>query len=331
MRPSLRKAILFTLLFGIVGYLIVDSEDDVRTPQRASLASKSSERSAEVARGTGTAERRARYALPERQALGAPQAQLFGPHSWQPKVSTAARATKPAAPRVPAMPYRYAGKVLHEGKLKVYLAKGDEVFAVRQGETLDRVYRVESIEDTRIRLLYLPLRRMQTIPVESVLPLADAKPAPATRARGGAKSSAKPDAAAKAARVLWEGPKRVKLGAEFSVKLHVTSEQPVAASPMRFRYDPRLLESVAVKPGRFFDQRQDQFSVRVNPEGSIVVGATHRAHGPAADAEFLVLTFRPIKPAAVAELSIASLSLEGPAGRAIDVASPAAFRTAIMP
>ncbi len=331
MRPRLRKAILFTVLVGIVGYLVVDSADDVRAPQRASRIAAGDARNAgapTTAAGEAAApQRHARYALPQRPALGAPQAQLFGAHSWQPKTQPGAqaRAAKPAAPRVPAMPYRYAGKVLHQGKLKVYLAKGDEVFAVQQGETLERVYRVESIEDTRIRMLYLPLGRTQTIPVESVLTLADGKRAPA------AAPAPKAAAPGKAARVLWQGPQRVKLGAEFSVKLHVTSAQPVAASPIQLRFDPRLLESVAVKPGRFFDARNDQFSVRVNPEGSIVVGATHRARTPAADAEFLVLTFRPIKPAAVAELSIASLGLQGPAGRSIDVASPAAFRTAITP
>ncbi|MDX1376710.1 MAG: cohesin domain-containing protein [Burkholderiales bacterium] len=250
--------------------------------------------------------------------MSPPQAPLFGPQSWQ-RPRPAQRAAQPAAPRVPVMPYRYAGRVLHEGRLKIYLAKGDEVFPVRKGETLDGAYRVESIDDSGITLRYLPLGRMQTIPVESALPLADAKPAPA----------AKPGAPGKAARVLWEGPKHVKLGAKFSVKLHVTSEQPVAASPMQVRFDPQLLEAVAVEPGRFFDQGKDQFSARVNPEGSIMVGATHRTHAPAADAEFLVLTFRPIRPAAVAELSIAALSLQGPAGRTIDVASPATFRTAI--
>jgi hypothetical protein len=323
MRSAIRKAILFTLLLGIVGYLIVDSGDDARPTRTASVAVGEGEAKDRVTqpRETAVEKGRGRYALPDRPALSAPQAELFGPQSWQPKAPPqTARAAKPAPPRVPAMPYRYAGKVLHEGRLKVFLAKGDEVFPVTKGETLDRAYRVESIEDARITLRYLPLGRLQVIPVDSALPLAHAKPA-----------AAKAAAPRKSAQVLWQGPKRVKLGAQFSVKLHVTSEQPVAASPMRVTYDPRLLESVAVQPGRFFDDRQDQFSAQVTPEGSIVVGATHRAHAPAADAEFLVLTFRPIKPAAVAELSIASLGLRGPAGRAIDVDSPTTFRTAITP
>jgi len=334
MRPAARKAILFTALIGIVGYLVVDSEEAVRPQRGAVVARGDAEGSAATAnpRAPGAQEPGGRYALRERPALRAPQAQLFGPQSWQPKAPPRAANQKPAAPRVPVMPYRYAGRVLHEGKLKVYLAKGDELFPVRKGETLERTYRVESIEDTRITLRYLPLGRLQTIPVESALPLVEVRPAAAPRTEQRAKpATAKPGVAGTAARVLWEGPKQVKLGAQFSVKLRVTSQQPVAASPMQVKFDPRLLETVAVEPGRFFDPREDQFSVRVNPEGSIVVGALHRAQTPAADAEFLVLTFRSVKPAAVAELSIAALDLQGPAGRAIEVASPTAFRTSITP
>lgn len=333
MRRAARKAILFTLLIGIVGYLVVDSEDPVRSQRGPMVAGGEPEGAAATATPRASVAQKpgTRYVLAERPALNAPQAQLFGPQSWQPKAAPRAASPKPAAPRVPAMPYRYAGRVLHEGKLKVYLAKGDEVFPVRKGETLERSYRVESIEDTRITLRYLPLGRLQTIPVESALPLVQAPGAAQPTQQHAQPATANAGVAGKAARVLWEGPKQVKLGAQFSVKLRVTSQQPVAASPMQVKFDPRLLETVAVEPGGFFDPREDQFSVRVNPEGSIVVGALHRAQTPATDAEFLVLTFRSVKPAAVAELSIAALDLQGPAGRAIEVASPTAFRTSITP
>ena len=231
------------------------------------------------------------------------------------------------------MPYRYAGKSLHEGQMKVYLAKGDRVFPIRAGDTLEGTYRVQAIETTRITLVYLPLGRKETIPVKSKLPLAQA-PAPAvagSKPADAKRAAARSRAGRKSARVMLEGPKQVKLGAPFSVAVHVTSEQPVASSPMQLKFDPKLLETVAVKPGRFFEKGRESFSVRVSPEGSIFVGAKNGAHLPASDAEFLVLTFRPIKPAAVAELSVASLSLQGPAGRAIEFDSPAAFRTAITP
>lgn len=335
MRPATRKAILFTILFGIVGYLVVDSEDAARPPTDTKRLARSAESGGK--QGESSAQARAeRYALPERAALGMQRADLFGTRSWRPPPApTSAAARGQSAPRVPPLPYRYAGQSLHEGQMKVYLAKGDRVFPIRAGDTLEGRYRVQAIEKTRITLVYLPLGRKQTIPVKSKLPLAQAA-APTTAAGSKSKETKETKRAAqqrpasrKSARVMLEGPKQVKLGAPFSVAVHVTSEQPVASSPMQLKFDPKLLETVAVKPGRFFDKGRDTFNVRVSPDGSIFVGAKNDARLPASDAEFLVLTFRPIKPAAVAELSVAALSLQGPAGRAIAFDSPVAFRTAI--
>jgi len=187
MRPAIRKAILFTILLGIVGYLVLDSgeQTQVKRSVRPDAVNALKRDAAEVAgpRDAAAKTSAGRYALPERAALGAPHAQLFGPQSWQPKA--APRAAAAVAPSVPPMPYRYAGKVLHEGRMNVFLARGDEVIAVRKGDTLKGVYRVESIENTRITLRYLPLGRVQTIPVDSALPLASAPAGPASAPQSG--------------------------------------------------------------------------------------------------------------------------------------------------
>jgi hypothetical protein len=70
------------------------------------------------------------------------------------------------------MPYRYAGKLEQGGRQSVLLAKGDMVFPINEGETLDGAYRVESIGETQITLTYLPLAREERIPVNSSLPVA---------------------------------------------------------------------------------------------------------------------------------------------------------------
>jgi len=233
------------------------------------------------------------------------------------------------------MPYRFAGKLLQDGKLQVFLAKDDVVVPIRQGDTLDGAYRVESIGEAQITLLYLPLKHKESIPVNSSLPLAGAQAGPGAAAGSVApvatQSPAADPKAHNTALLAWEGPQRVKLGAQFSVALRVSSDEPVFASPMQLQFDPRLLEPVAVKPGRFFSQDERNFSYRVNPEGTIFIGASKRSHTLADDAEFLVLTFRPLKPAPVAELSIASMNLQGPAGRAITFDPLEAFKTAITP
>jgi hypothetical protein len=54
----------------------------------------------------------------------------------------------------------------------VLLAKGDMVFPINEGETLDGAYRVESIGETQVTLTYLPLAREEHIPMDSSLPVA---------------------------------------------------------------------------------------------------------------------------------------------------------------
>jgi len=80
------------------------------------------------------------------------------------------------------MPYRFAGKLLQDGKLQVFLSKGDATIPVREGETLDGIYRVESIGEDRITLVYLPLKHKETIPVFSLIPNGGAQAQPVLQA-----------------------------------------------------------------------------------------------------------------------------------------------------
>lgn len=82
-----------------------------------------------------------------------------------------------------------------------------------------------------------------------------------------------------------------------------------------------------MRPGGFF--KNGSFNYRVNPGGSILFGAFGTG-GVAADQEFLIVTFRPLRSGGVAELRVSSLALQGTAGRAIAHDPPAAFRTAIV-
>lgn len=74
------------------------------------------------------------------------------------------------------MPFRYAGRILRQGVEETLLARGDELIPVSVGASLAGGYRVESINDERITLRYIPLNVTQTIPVLT-LPSAD-KPQP---------------------------------------------------------------------------------------------------------------------------------------------------------
>ena len=362
MNTRTRRLVLFAALAGTLGLVIFDFSRDERAASdstRTALDARSADARGQSTSLSGTGGDSRLLTLPDRSPLGESRTGLFTSHSWQSPASRSAAivAGSPVTPGPPPMPYRFAGTLVQDGKLQVLLAKGDALIPVQEGETIDGGYRVESIGEDQITLTYLPLKKKEVIPFfSSLLPAmvgelarvgsdqVAAQSVPATVVSdpgGGAMSRAPVQTTAVVmadaernnapAQLLWHGPNEVKLGKPFSVALRVTSAQPVRASPMQMKVNPALLETVAVKPGRFFSESNRSFSYRVNPDGSIFVGATSRNPTPAADAEFLVLTFMPLKTAPAAELSIASLNLQGPAGRTIAFDPLVAFRTAITP
>jgi hypothetical protein len=229
------------------------------------------------------------------------------------------------------MPYRVAGKVVRDGVVRVLLARGDELITAREGETVEHRYRVESIGAEKVTLVYLPLELKQELPVVSALTPAPAKvqaaqaqpvppePVPAA-ARGASVSSER-------AELRWQGPARVRAGDRFEVVLRVTSGEALRAAPLKIAFDASVLEAVEVRAGRFFDG--GAFSYRIDPGGSIFVGASGKGV-PAADAELFVATFKPLKPAAAAELRVSALMLQGASGQVVLHERPAAFRTTIV-
>jgi hypothetical protein len=359
MRASVRKGILFSVLAGTVALVVLDSGEDKAT-RRISPAGARPGGGSEVAASSQSAApagNPGRFELPDRPSLGEPRTDLFGSPP-PPKTSAVVAAPgPPPAPVAPTNPYKFAGRLVRDGRAEFFLSKGDSVLSVQQGEMIEGGYRVEAIGEEQITLMYLPLGKKETIPVYSSLPPAaagaQARPAPAQAASpaklvpvpprpvASAASAAQDSAAivitvdlggeSKPARLLWHGPDQVKLGTQFTVALHVTSAQPVRASPMQIKVNPALFETVAVKPGRFFAQGDRSFTYRIDPDGSIFIGASNSKPIPAEAAEFVVLTLKPLKPAPAAELSVASLSLHGPAGKVIAFDPLVAFKTAITP
>jgi hypothetical protein len=264
-------------------------------------------------------------ALPSRPAMGKERGEPFGARSWAPPAPKRSHVVEaPPKPVAPPLPYRIAGQVTHDGGMQVVLARDDRVFTVREGETLDNVYRIESITPDAVTFVYLPLAERQSLAVGG-LRLEMAAPAAVARMDG---TPPAPAAAggSRPAQLRWEGPKQVKAGNDFEVALKLTSAQPVRALPLQLDYDAKLLEPVAVRPGELF--AEGRFTYRVNPNGSIFVGASAGSAAPT-DADFVVVTFRPLR-SGDAELRLSAVALQGAAGRAIAHESPAAFRTAIV-
>jgi Cohesin domain len=291
-------------------------------------------------------------ALPERAPIGEQRGELFGSKSWTPPVVAAPAAAPVAvqAPEAPPNPYKVAGTFVQAGATRVYLVKGDRIYEARKGDDLDEGYRVDAIAVDHVVLLYVPLGKKEQLPITTTLgadiALAPAAPAPSaqpgsaalapastavsasTPASTSASASAAASDSAKPAELSWQGPDKVRAGASFTVALRVSSDQPLRATPMQLRYEPELLEAIGVRAGKFFGQ--GNFSYRVNADGSIFVGATGQGTAPGADAELVVVTFRPIKSGATAEVKLSSVALQGAAGRALAHNQVSVFRTAIQ-
>jgi hypothetical protein len=205
------------------------------------------------------------------------------------------------------MPYRFAGRVVREGKSQLLLARENDVLPVQEGDMLEGGYRVESIGAEDITLLYLPLGVRQRL-----------------SASAGALGF-------RLAQVRWQGPERVKAGEPFTVVLRVTSEEPLRVSPLEVSFDAELLEPVSVRAGKLF---VEGFAYRTGSDGTIVVGPSGRprdAGQVAADAELVVFVFKPLRAAAAAELKLTSLVLQGATGKPIPAEPPGAYRAAITP
>jgi len=269
--------------------------------------------------------------LPARETMGRQGGELFSSQSWMaPAAPVAVEVAAPVKPALPLMPYRVAGQVVQDGSTHVILARGDAVLTVREGDTLEGGYRVEAIRPDRVTLLYLPLDARQELLTSSLLtidhvtpPTASAPPAaPAPRVVAAAAGAG----ADQPARLRWEGPQRVNAGGTFDVALKLTSAEAVRSAPLQLNYDASVLEAVSVRAGGFFSG--GLFSYRLNPGGSIFVGAASKG-STASDAELLVVRFRPLR-AASAELKLSSVSLQAPSGRSIAHEQPGAFRTVVV-
>lgn len=61
-------------------------------------------------------------------------------------------------PQLPANPFIYAGKLLDDGKLIVFLTDGVRNHSVQVGDVLDDVWQIQSIHPPELTLKYIPLK-----------------------------------------------------------------------------------------------------------------------------------------------------------------------------
>jgi hypothetical protein len=132
-----------------------------------------------TARARALAVARAMRAKPPRQELvrvriaQAPHAAaLFAVHSWYvpppppPAATTAPSAASlaPQAPVAPPLPFQYMGSYKPDGAAPVFfLTRGDRVYDVHVGDTLENTYSIDGFNGTQLLLTYKPLNIKQEL------------------------------------------------------------------------------------------------------------------------------------------------------------------------
>ncbi len=350
MRRPPRIAVLIVLLAGAAAWVAID----LRGPAGSTAAKAPGPGASQEPRHSAAPASEAKQpGIPSRFALGRFASDPFSAHSWTPRPKPAPVAAAPA-PVAPPLPFRFAGQLQRDSGIEVYLARGEEIFTARQGDTLDGQYQVDSVNATEVSFVHLPSGTRQTLQFSALkdqelsaqgrspppralasasasppAPIAKLVPAPTP---GAALSDNPSPGKVGPAQLRWEGPASARAGSSFNVSLRVTSGEQIRAAPMQLRFDPAVLESVSVRPGRYFSvEKSSSFGYRVNSDGSIFVGVSNQTPASASDAEMLVLTFKSIKAVAAAEISVASLNLQGAAGRTIAYNGLTPFRTTITP
>lgn len=120
------------------------------------------------------------------QAMPQPGQDLWQSHAWhvappliQESASTLAETARPV---VPALPYQYMGQIddAPDGSL-VFLTVGNRVLSVSPGQTIEQVWRLDSIDQRALYLTYLPLNSAVVLsktakPVVALAPPPDDQP-----------------------------------------------------------------------------------------------------------------------------------------------------------
>lgn len=350
MRRPPRIALLIVLLAGLASWIVADFRSQPATTKTVATPVTSSDgtavqASAETQRG-----------IPARLTLSKIGSDPFSTLSLAPPPKPTI-VSAPPVPAMPPLPFRFAGQ-LHTGSgIQVLFGRGEEIIPVKKGDNIDGLYRVEDVTTTEVTLLHIPSGDRQTMQFNALREeepaTAQAKPPQADEAIASAPDSSSSQSGSTAklgateipaatssdsrvtdkmvlTRLRWDGPPSARTGASFNVSLRMTSSEHVLSAPMQLRFDPAILEPVSVRPGRYFGaQGTRNFGYRVNPDGSIYIGVSNLAASPASDAEILVLTFKSLRESDAAEISVASLNLQGSAGRAISHDRVVAFRTTI--
>lgn len=97
------------------------------------------------------------------QDLFAPRSSFQAPAAPQTAVATATTPALSPPPSAPPLPFKYLGRMVDGGKVVVFLERNQDSLSAAAGDTLDNIYQVESIGESAVHFVYLPLGAKQAL------------------------------------------------------------------------------------------------------------------------------------------------------------------------
>lgn len=159
--PVMRRNILVGLAFVLVIFVLIDGQDDERSPVAADAAASVKSPRAKAADAP----------IPEipldkldAKVSRDPVVDAFESRSWAPPPPPPLKVV-PEPPRAPPLPFTYMGKMMEDDQIIVYLSRQDRNYAVKQGQTIDGTYRVDDISGGTMLVTYLPLNQQQILAI----------------------------------------------------------------------------------------------------------------------------------------------------------------------
>ena len=223
----------------------------------------------------------------------------------------------PPAPQTPPLPFSFMGKLIDPHTTFVFLVNGDRNHAVKAGDTIDGVYRVEEIGEETLTLAYLPLNTRQSLAIGS--PVRPDERAPA-------ESDIPPPLRASAppthdpTRLVWRAPSAARIGDEFTVEVGLPAGPQARAGTVELVYDPLIL---AVLGGAASVASPSPTSRRAAVE---IIGPGYRGGEPTpSEVRFRVISGTPTKT----EIRLDKLFAKTASGEPLAIASPAPHLIAI--
>lgn len=104
--------------------------------------------------------------FPRRSARPGVSPALFTGHSWYvpPPPPPPVKAGPPPKPVAPPLPFTLLGSYEPAGgRATFYLVRGEQVFDVGVGDTLDGTYSVDAVQNEELLFTYLPLKQRQAL------------------------------------------------------------------------------------------------------------------------------------------------------------------------